>query len=130
MQEVFDFLQKCQVFYLATVENDQPRVRPFGALAIINGKMYTQTGKIKNVSHQLHENPKCEICAFDKGTWVRIECKLIPEEDYETKVAFLEANPGLKKMYSADDDNTEILCFVDAKATFTSFGAAPKTIEF
>ncbi len=130
MQEVFSFLQECQVFYLATVEKNQPRVRPFGALAIINGKLYTQTGKIKKVSKQLHENPKCEICAFKNGTWLRIECKLIPDEDYDVKVAFLEANPGLKKMYSADDDNTEVLCFTDAKATFSSFTQPPRTIEF
>lgn len=130
MQEVFDFLKQAGVFYLGTIEEDQPRVRPFGAIAIINGKMYTQTGKIKNVSKQLHANPKCEICAFHQGVWVRIECKLIPDEDYDVKVAFLEANPGLKKMYSADDNNTEVLQFVDAKATFSSFTSAPRVVEF
>ena len=130
MEEVYNFLKECGVFYLGTVEGDQPRVRPFGAIALINGKLYTQTGKIKNVSHQLHDNPKCEICGFKKGEWIRVECELIPDEDYNLKVAFLDANPSLKKMYSADDNNTEILCFTNATATISSFTHEPKVITF
>ena len=130
MQEVYEFLKECGVFYLATVEGNQPRVRPFGAIAIIDGKLYTQTGKIKKVSQQLHTNPKCEICGFKKGEWLRVECELIPDERYEVKVAFLDANPSLKNMYSADDNNTEILCFTNATATFSSFTSDPRTITF
>ncbi len=130
MQEVYDFLKKCGTFYLATVEGDQPRVRPFGALDIFEGKLYTQTGKIKNVSHQLQANPKAEICACAGGEWIRIETKLIRDDRLEAKEHMLESNPGLKRMYAADDDNTEVLYFEDAVATFSSFTGAPRTVKF
>lgn len=130
MQEVFEFLKKCGTFYLATVEGDQPRVRPFGALNVFEDKLYTQTGKVKAVSKQIAANNKVEICACAGGEWVRIECKLVRDERREAKVAMLEANPGLKNMYSADDDNTEVLYFADATATFYSFGGEPKVVKF
>ena len=130
MQEVYDFLKACGTFYLATTEGDQPRVRPFGALDIFEGKLYTQTGKVKNVSKQIQANPKVEICAFGQGKWVRIECKLIRDDRREAKVHMLDANPGLKNMYSADDDNTEVLYFADATATFSSFTEEPKVVKF
>ena len=130
MQEVYDFLKKAGVFYLATVEGDQPRVRPFGAIDIFEGKLYTQTGKIKNVSKQIQANPKVEICAFAEGKWVRITAKLVRDDRREAKVHMLDANPMLKKMYSADDDNTEVLYFEDATATFSSFTEAPRVVKF
>lgn len=130
MQEVYDFLKKCQTYYLATVDGDQPRVRPFGTVAMFEGKLYIQTGKIKDVSKQLHANPKAEICAFGDGCWVRIECKLIPDERREAKVHMLDEYPHLRGMYNEDDENTEVLFMQDAKATFSSFGAAPRTIAW
>lgn len=130
MQEVFDFLKKCGVFYLATVEGDQPRVRPFGALDMFEGKIYTQTGKIKAVSKQIQANPKVEICGFTDGEWIRITCTLVRDERLEAKEHMLESNPNLKSMYSADDDNTEVLYFANATATISSFAAAPRTITF
>ena len=130
IKEVFDFLQKCGVFYLATVEGDQPRVRPFGAVCIYDGKLYTQTGKIKKVSQQLAANPKAEVCAFSDGVWVRITCKLIEDPRLEAQEAMLEANPGLRSRYAVGDGNTQVLYFADAVATFESFTTEPRTVKF
>jgi len=130
MQEVYDFLKQCGVFYLATVEDDQPRVRPFGALAIFEGKLYTQTGRIKPVSKQLAANPKAEICAFKDGTWLRVAATLVDDPRIEAQEALLEAHPGLKSRYQAGDGNTQVLYFKDATATFSSFTAPEKVIRF
>lgn len=130
MQEVFDFLKKCGTYYLATVEGDQPRVRPFGTIDIFDGRLYIQTGKIKEVSKQIQNNSKVELCAFDNGVWLRVAGKLVRDERVEAKKHMLDAYPSLQAMYSADDDNTEVLYFEDAVATFSSFTDAPKTIKF
>ena len=130
MQEVLDFLKDAGVFYLATVEGDQPRVRPFGALAVFEGKLYTQTGRVKNVSKQLAANPKAEICAFKDGSWIRIECELVDDPRIEAQEAMLAANPGLSRMYKAGDGNTQVLYFKNATATISSFSAPAKVIKF
>ena len=130
MQEVYDFLKKCGTYYLATVEGDQPRVRPFGTINIFDGKLYIQTGKVKPVSHQLHANPKAEISGFVDGEWIRVAGKLIADERREAKAAMLDAYPHLRGMYNEDDDNTEVFYFEDAVATISSFTAAPKEIRF
>ena len=72
MERVCKFLKDAGTYYLATVEGDQPRVRPFGTAHIFEGKLYIQTGKVKAVSRQLAANPKVEICAFMKGKWLRL----------------------------------------------------------
>ena len=130
MQEVYDFLKKCGTYYLATVEGDQPRVRPFGTVAIFDGRLYIQTGKIKPVSHQLHANPKAEICAFADGQWIRVSGKLIADERVEAKKHMLDEYPNLRGMYDENDDNTEVFYFEDVVAIISSFGAAPKEIRF
>ena len=131
MQEVYDFLKAAGTYYLATVEGDQPRVRPFGTVLAYEGKLYIQTGKVKPVSQQLAANPKAEICAFDgeTGTWLRVSGELINDDSRDVKVAMLDKHPDLKFMYSADDDNTQVLYFKDATAVFSSFTAAPETIK-
>ncbi|NLL75647.1 MAG: NimC/NimA family protein [Clostridiales bacterium] len=130
MQEVYEFLKKCETYYLATVEGDQPRVRPFGTVDIFEGKLYIQTGKIKKVSKQLQANPKAEICGYTEGKWVRVEGKLIRDDRVEAKKHMLDNYPGLQAMYSAEDDNTEVLYFEDATATFYTFTEEPKVIKF
>ena len=130
MQEVYDFLKKCGTYYLATVEGDQPRVRPFGTVDIFEDKLYIQTGKVKEVSKQIQANSKVEICAFADGVWVRIAGKLVRDDRIEPKKHMLDEYPNLKAMYSAEDDNTEVLYFEDATATFSSFTAEPKVIKF
>jgi uncharacterized pyridoxamine 5'-phosphate oxidase family protein len=124
------FLKKCGTYYLATVEGDQPRVRPFGTAEIFEGKLYIQTGKVKNVYKQLAANPKAEICGFDGNEWIRIQCELIPDERIEAKQDMLDKNPSLKGMYKADDDNTIVLYCRNATATISSFTAPAKVIKF
>lgn len=130
MKEVFDFLKAAGTYYLATVEGDQPRVRPFGTVDIFEDKLYIQTGKVKPVSKQLQANPKAEICAFKDGEWLRVSGELVRDDRREPKEHMLENYPQLKAMYSADDDNTEVLYFKNAEATFSSFTAAPRTVKF
>ena len=130
MEEVFEFLKKCQTFYLATVEGNQPRVRPFGAVNIFEGKLYIQTGKSKNVSKQMQINPNIEISGMADGKWIRLEAKVVRDDRREAKESMLDANPMLKSMYSADDDNTEVLYLESAKAKICSFTEPPIVIEF
>ena len=130
MKRVEKFLKEAGTYYLATVEGDQPRVRPFGTIHIFEGKLYLQTGKIKDVSKQIHANPKAEICAFKDGEWLRVAGELIEDERREAKVSMLEAYPSLQKMYSPDDGNTEVFYFKNAVATFSSFTKAPEVITF
>ena len=130
MKEVYDFLTKCVTFYIATIDGDKPRVRPFGVVNIFEDKLYIQTGKSKNVSKQIQKNPNVEICAFTEGKWLRVEAKLVRDDRREAKQSMLDANPMLKKMYSADDDNTEVLYLTNAIATFYSFTDEPQIITF
>ena len=130
MERVCKFLKEAGVYYLATVEGDQPRVRPFGTAHIFEGKLYIQTGKVKPTSHQLSANPKAEICAFHNGTWVRIAGELIEDDRVEAKKSMLDAYPNLRGMYDENDGNTQVLYFRNATATFSSFTAAPETVEF
>ena len=130
IEKVYNFLDEAKTYYLATMDGDRPRVRPFGTVLMYNDKLYIQTGKIKEVSKQIAKNNKVEICAFKDGKWLRVACELINDDDREVKVAMLEKMPELKAMYSADDDNTQVLYMKNATATFSSFTQAPETIKF
>ena len=130
MERVCKFLKDASVYYLATVEGDQPRVRPFGTAHIFEGKLYIQTGKIKPTSKQLAANPKAEISAFHNGTWIRIAGELVEDDRAEARKSMLDAYPQLRNMYHEDDGNTQVLYFKNAVATFSSFTAASETVEF
>ncbi len=130
ISKAVEFLDKAGTYYLATVEGDQPRVRPFGTVLLYDGRLYIQTGKVKPVSKQLAVNPRAEICAFCEGTWVRVSGELVNDDSREVKVAMLEKYPSLKGMYDPDDGNTQVLYFKGAKAVFASFTAAPESFEF
>ena len=130
MERVCKFLKDAGVYYLATAEGDQPRVRPFGTAHIFEGKLYIQTGKVKPTSRQLLENPKAEICAFHEGTWVRIAGELVEDDRVEARKSMLDAYPNLRRMYDENDGNTQVLYFRNATATFSSFTAAPETVTF
>ena len=130
MERVAKFLQEAGTYYLATVQGDQPRVRPFGTAHVFEGKLYIQTGKVKEVSKQIHANPKVEICAFKNGEWLRVAATLVEDDRREARVSMLEAYPSLQSMYSADDGNTEVFYLKDATAPFSSFTAEPVTVTF
>ena len=107
------FLKDAETYYLATVEGDQPRVRPFGTANIFEGKLYIQTGKSKPVSKRL-----------------RIACELIEDDRREARAAMLDAYPHLRAMYSEDDGNTEAFYIRNATATYSSFTKAPEVETF
>lgn len=130
MKRVEQFLKDAETYYLATADGDQPRVRPFGTAHVFENKLYIQTGKVKDVSKQIHANPKVEICAFKDGQWLRVAGTLVEDERLEAKQSMLDAYPMLQQMYKADDGNTEVFYFKDAIATFSSFTSAPETVEF
>ena len=130
MRRVCDFLKEAGVYYLATVEDDQPRVRPFGTAHIFEDKLYIQTGKVKPCAKQLLANPKAELCAFHNGAWVRIACELVEDDRVEARKSMLDAYPNLRGMYDENDGNTLVLYMKNATATFASFGGAPETVTF
>ena len=130
MQRVCEFLKNAGTYYLATVEGDQPRVRPFGTAHIFEGKLYIQTGKTKPVAQQLAVNPKAEICAFVDGVWLRVAGELVEDDRVEARKSILDAYPNLRAMYDENDGNTHVLYFKHAVATFASFTAPAETVEF
>ena len=130
MKRVLDFLKKAEVYYLATVEGDQPRVRPFGTVNEFEGKLYIQTGKVKPTSKQLAANPKAEICAFADGAWIRVECELVEDDRFEARKSMLDAYPNLRGMYDENDGNTQVLYMHNAIATLSAFGKESEIIKF
>jgi uncharacterized pyridoxamine 5'-phosphate oxidase family protein len=130
MERAAKFLKDAGTYYLATVEGDQPRVRPFGTVNVFEGKLYIQTGKVKDVSKQLHANPKAEICAFKDGEWLRLAGEFVEDDRREARQSMLDAYPALQGMYSADDGNTEVFYIKNATATYSSFTKAPEVVSF
>lgn len=130
MERVCEFLKNAGTYHLATVDGDQPRVRPFGTVNMFEGRLYIQTGKAKPVAQQLAANPKAEICAFKDGTWLRVSGELIEDDRVEARKAMLDAYPSLRAMYDENDGNTQVLYFRHATATFSSFTAPAEMVEF
>lgn len=130
MEEVYQFLKDCETYYLATVDGDRPRVRPFGTVNIFEGKLYIQTGKKKRTAQQLALNPHAEICAFNGSSWIRVETTLVADERVEAKKSMLDSYPQLRAMYDENDDNTIVYFMTGSRAWITSFGAPEREIEF
>lgn len=130
IEKVTQFLKDAETYYLATAEGDQPRVRPFGTAHLYEGKLYIQTGKVKDVSKQLLANPKAEICAFKGGEWIRIAGELVEDDRVEARQSMLDAYPSLQKMYAADDGNTQVFYFKNATATISALTHEPEVIKF
>ena len=130
MERVCEFLKEAGVYYLATVDGNQPRVRPFGTAHIFEGKLYIQTGKVKPVSKQITKNPKVEICAFKEGVWLRLAGELVNDDRVEAKKSMLDAYENLRGMYDENDENTQVLFIEHAVATFSSFGGPDEVITF
>lgn len=130
MEQVAKFLKEAGTYYLATADGDQPRVRPFGTAHIYEGRLYIQTGKSKDVSKQIHANPKVEICACTGPDWLRVSATLVEDDRREARQSLLDAYPSLQAMYSANDGNTEVFYLKDATATFSSFTKEPSVVKF
>lgn len=130
MQEVYEFLKKCDTYYLATIDGDQPRVRPFGTIDIFEGRLTIQTGKSKEVSRQMLQNPKVEICACDGEHWLRVAATAVEDPRIEAQKHMLAAYPSLQAMYQPGDGNTQIFSLQNVSATFCSFTEPPRTVQF
>lgn len=130
MEKVCNFLKEAGTYYLATAEGSQPRVRPFGTAHIFEGKLYIQTGKVKDVSKQLMENGRAELCAMKGDEWIRVAGTLVEDDRTEARQSMLDAYPDLQKMYAADDGNTQVFYFKNATATISSFTHGPEVIKF
>lgn len=130
MQDVHDFLKARGTYFLATMDGDRPRVRPFGTIHLFDGKLYIQTGRSKDVSRQMAANPRVEICACDGDDWLRVQATVVDDPRVEAKQSLLDAYPELKDMYSATDDNTQVLYLKDATATFATLGDISRVIRF
>ena len=130
MKRVYDFLKEAETYYLATMDGDQPRVRPFGTVLIFEDKLYIQTGKVKPVAQQIAANPKVELCAMKGGQWIRVCGELTEDDRIEAQQAMLDAYPSLQGMYKAGDGNTVVYYLKDAQAVIASFGGAPEVITF
>lgn len=130
MKEVYEFLKKCETYYLATVEGDQPRVRPFGTVDLFENRLYFQTGKVKKVSRQIKANPKIELCGMAGDRWIRVEAVAVEDDRVEARQHMLDAYPSLQKMYRADDGNCVVFYLKDATATIASLDGFSKVIRF
>lgn len=130
MDEILAFLKKAGTYYLATDDNGQPRVRPFGTATIYDGRIYIQTGKKKSVSMQMHANPRIEICAFLDGDWLRIQAEAVEDDRRDARKAVLDDYPELRAMYNEDDGNTEVFYLKNATAVFSSFTKPARTVVF
>ena len=130
MHEVYEFLKAAGTYYLATMDGDQPRVRPFGTIHIFEDRLYIQTGKVKDVANQLKANPKIEISAMHEGRWIRLEAEAILDENIEAQVHMLDNYPSLKSMYTPGDGNTEVYFLRNASAAICSFTAEPEVYQF
>lgn len=130
MEKVFQFLKDAETYYLATVEGDQPRVRPFGTVNIFEGKLYIQTGRAKEVSKQILANGKVELCAMKEGEWIRVAGTLVEDDRMEARQSMLDAYPSLQSMYAADDGNTQVFYLENVTAVISSFTHDPEVIRF
>ena len=131
MEKVYEFLKNAGVYYIATVDGDQPHVRPFGTVNIFDGKLYIQTGKSKDVSRQIEANGKIEISAMvGDDRWIRLTGTLVEDDRIEARISMLDAYPSLQAMYKADDGNTVVYYLKDAKAVFCSFTEAPEVVTW
>lgn len=130
MEEVYKFLKKCGTYYLATMDGDQPRVRPFGTIDLFEGRLYIQTGKKKEASRQMMEYSRIELCGFMGGKWLRVAADAIEDDRTAARQHMLDAYPSLKKMYAADDGNTQVFYLKNVKATLSSFAEETRTVCF
>ncbi len=130
MKEVQKFLKECGVYYLATVSNNTPKVRPFGTAEIYNDHLYIQTGKNKDVYKQVMENNNVELCGFKDNEWIRVSGRLVLDDSVEAKKDMLDKNPNLRSMYNELDNNTAVLYFENGEAIIYSFTDEPRVIKF
>jgi uncharacterized pyridoxamine 5'-phosphate oxidase family protein len=126
INEILDFLKECSMFFMATSDGASPRVRPMGLVFPYKNKLMFGTSNKKDLWKQLQDKPEIEICACLDHKWLRLRGKVGFEKDRDAKVAALEVNPGLKRMYNPDDGVFEVFYFESATGAFEDMSGAPK----
>ena len=129
IKKVYDFLENAGTFYLATVEGDQPRVRPYGAMLYYEDKIYIMAFGKTNATRQIADNQKAELCAF-KGQTLRIECKLVEDNRPDVGRALVDKMPSLKSALGENGENGVMYYLKDATATFFKLMEPVETITF
>lgn len=131
MKKVYDFLKEVGTYYLATMDGDQARVRPFGTVNIFEDKLYIQTGKGKAVNEQIKANGNVEICAMKGDEWIRVSGTLVADDRVEAGESMLDAYPNLRNMYTTGENgNSVVYYFKDAIALISAFSHEPEIIKF
>lgn len=130
MKQVYEFLKKCGTYYLATMDGDQARVRPFGTIDLYEGKLYIQTGLVKDVAKQMLKNPKVELSGMADGKWIRVEAEAIHDDNIEAQTHMLDNYPELKAMYQPGDGNSAVFYLQNVTAKICSFTEEPVIIKF
>lgn len=130
LEKTCNFLKEAETYYLATVDDDKARVRPFGTINIYEGKLYFQSGLVKDVTKQMLKNPNVELCAMKGNEWIRVCGEAVLDEREEAQESMLEAYPNLKEMYSVGDGNIAVLYLKNGKATIYSFAGGQEEITF
>ena len=131
-EQVVEFLKNSGMYYLATVDSEgQPHVRIFTSRVVVDGKVYIQTNKTKDVFKQIIDNPKVEICGFYKGKWMRVTGELVHDDTVEARKKVLDAQPELRTAYNYDENDgvCAVFYFKQAKAVTYSFTDEPEAIE-
>ena len=130
VKEVLQFLEDSKVFYVSTVDDNKPRVRPFSGIHEFEGKLYMPTSNKKKVFEQMMKKPNVEISGMAHGKWIRIEAEIVCDKSVEARKSMLDHyGEALTRMYSLDDGKFEVVYLKNAKATIYSFTESPVTIE-
>ena len=130
MNRVVEELKKVKIFYIATVEDDQPRVRPFSSIAEFESNAYICTGKHKEIYSQISKNPKIELSGmYDGGTWLRVSATLELDERIEAQEAVLNDPTGPSQLYKPNDGRFVVYKLTNVKALKYNFYAAPEEIK-
>lgn len=130
MNKIVEELKKVKIFYVATIDNDQPRVRPFSSVSEFEGNAYLCTGKQKEIYKQISKNPKVELSGmYDGGSWLRVSATLVKDDRIEAQEAVLNDPTGPSQLYTAGDNKFVVYRLTDVKAFKYNFYAAPVKIK-
>ncbi|MCL1948931.1 MAG: pyridoxamine 5'-phosphate oxidase family protein [Turicibacter sp.] len=123
MENILEFVTSQKITYLATIDNDQARVRPMGKLSLIDGKLAWCTNSAKDVFKQVAANPKIEFSMFGGGKNVRLSGNCLPTKDDSFKEKFIADQPHVVQYYGGGEGTLEVMVFEQANATVTAKGA-------
>jgi uncharacterized pyridoxamine 5'-phosphate oxidase family protein len=126
MRAILDFLKKTDTYYIATIDDNMPRVRPFGTINLFDDKLWIQTGKAKSFYEQIKKNPNFELVGFVGSEWLRVNGTLVEDNRTDAQVSMLEAYPQLKNIYAVDDGNNVVFYLNIKSAILYSFGKEPQ----